>query len=45
MTLISLGDLARIRGGRFEIEASLATSLPFLEIFILLNDGLSCVMN
>ena len=43
MTLIPLGDLAGIEGGRFEIEASLAMSLPFLEIFILLDDGLNYI--
>jgi len=43
ITLISLGDLAGIGGGRFEIEAGLATFLPFLEIFPLLDDGLNYI--
>ena len=43
ITLISLGDLAGIEGGRFEIEAGLATFLPFLEIFLLLDDRLNYI--
>ena len=43
ITLISLEDLARIKEERFEIKASLAMSLSFLEIFTLLDDRLNYI--
>jgi len=35
ISLTSLGDLARIRGGRWKIEASLIEFLPFFELLFL----------
>jgi len=43
ISLIFLGDFTRIGGERHEIKASLAATLPSLEILALFDGGLNCI--